>query len=300
MSLHKIIPIEGREMIHTLAIRFRPGDEGAIAPVRELRGFIGKLGVRVILPVESAGGHEDLLDFVVDIEEYLTAPELVLSIGGDGTFLRTARMFVETGQPIMGVNKGTLGFLTEFSPEEYLWHLPEIMEGNFSVTQRSVMQAVHIHEGAEKERSYFINDAVLSKGAFSRAINLRLELDGEFLNSYSGDGLIIATPTGSTAYSLSAGGPIISPQVHDVYLLNPVNPHSLTTRPIVIPGSSKLKARIVTELKNLLLTIDGQEAIEIEGNDEVLFQATDRKVNLITHPEKSFYSILREKLNWGK
>lgn len=287
-------------MIKAVAIRYRPGDEPAMATSEELAAAVQSFGVRVIVPAGTSEGHPLLDKLSADMDEYLEAPELVISVGGDGTFLRTARMFFETDKPIMGINRGNLGFLTEFSPDEYTDFLPWLLEGSFSVTRRALLEAVHFHKGAEMEKMYFINDAVLSKGAFSRAIIVSLELDGEFLNSYSGDGLIVATPTGSTAYSLSAGGPIISPQAHDVFLLNPVCPHALSTRPMVLTSSSKLRAKIITERKNLLLTLDGQEAIEIEGYDEVLFQSTDRHISLVTHPEKSFYSILKEKLNWGK
>jgi NAD+ kinase len=126
-----------------------------------------------------------------------------------------------------------------------------------------------------------------------------LELDFIFLNSYSGDGLIIATPTGSTAYSLSAGGPIVTPSKINVFLVTPICPHTLGMRPMIVPAASTLKARIVTDIKNLLLTIDGQEAIRIDGGDEVIFKLSNRRISLITHPGKNFYAILREKLRWG-
>jgi len=287
-------------MIKSVAINFRPDDEASMPLIRDLVDILTQRNVQALLPGYSLPDKYGMGKFTSREKSFAEKSDLVVAVGGDGTFLRTARMCVESGQPIMGINRGTLGFLTEFSPHEYREYFIDILEGRFSLGTRAVLKAVHLRNGKEQDSSYFINDAVLSKGAFSRAITVRLELDGEFLNCYSGDGLIIATATGSTAYSLSAGGPIISPMVNDVYLLNPVCPHSLGTRSMVIPAESQLKARIVTELKNLLLTIDGQEAIHIEGNDEVLFMTTNRKINLITHPKKNFYAILREKLNWGQ
>jgi NAD+ kinase len=144
-----------------------------------------------------------------------------------------------------------------------------------------------------------MNDAVISKGMLSRPIRIELEVDGNFLNSYIGDGLIISTPTGSTAYALSAGGPIVAPSSANVFLISPICPHSLSMRPMIFPASASLKARIVTDYKNLLLTIDGQESISIEGEDEIQIKRSDKKIRLITHPEKNYYDILREKLGWG-
>jgi NAD+ kinase len=224
---------------------------------------------------------------------------MALSVGGDGTFLRTAKLFIDKDIPILGINHGRLGFLTEFSKSEFLHYLPEILKGNLKVTQRAVMTASHIRDNIGTSQSYFINDGVLSKGAFSRAIKLELELNDELISSYYGDGLIVSTATGSTAYSLSAGGPIIFPDNADVYLLNPVCPHSLGTRPIILPAASRLKARMISDAENLLLTLDGQEAIEVQAGDTILFELSDKCVNMVHHPQKSFYNILKEKLNWG-
>jgi len=286
-------------MFNSVFINFRPDDSTSLPLIRDLVRMFEKREIRVMLPDYDIIRNEDCSTSITGEDEFRKSADLVIAVGGDGTFLTTARMFIETGQPIFGINRGSLGFLTEFSPDEYMKFLPDVLEGNFNLGERAVLEAQHIRKGNALNSMYFINDAVISKGAFSRAITVKLELDGEFLNCYAGDGLIIATATGSTAYSLSAGGPIITPSATDVFLLNPVCPHSLGTRPMVLPSSSRLKAKIVTEFKNLLLTIDGQEAIQIEGNDEVLFMVTDKKIKLITHPEKNFYAILREKLNWG-
>ncbi len=283
-----------------ISINFRPDDNRSIEIVTNLISLINKNNAKALLPDYEILQGTSLEAYIVPDEKFVRHADMAIAIGGDGTFLRTARMFIETGQPIFGINRGTLGFLTEFNPGECSRFLPMALKGELSIGQRAVFEAVHTRDGQEKDSLFFLNDAVLSKGSFSRAITMRLEIDGSFLNCYSGDGLIISTATGSTAYSLSAGGPIISPAVSNVYLFNPVCPHALGIRPMVIPGSSVLKARVVTEMKNLLLTIDGQEAIQIEGNDDVFFRSTNYTVGLIQHPEKNYYDILREKLNWGQ
>ena len=286
-------------MFSTVSINFRPDDHGLVPFLKELSAFLEERGVRVLFPDHDVIRGTSCSRNIVSEEEFVSEADLVIAVGGDGTFLRTARMFVDSSKPMFGINRGNLGFLTEFKPGEYTGYLLRILEGDYSTAIRSVMEATHSRRGSRIAGRFFLNDAVLTKGGFSRAIILELEIDGQFLNSYSGDGLIISTATGSTAYSLSAGGPIVSPDVNNLFLLTPVCPHSLATRPMVLSGGSVLKARIVSEFRNLLLTIDGQEAIHIEGGDEIFFRMSDKRINLITHPEKNFYAILREKLGWG-
>ncbi len=286
-------------MIKSAAINFRPNDEGSLPLIEELADLLSKNNITIMFRDYEIIKNRSIAKYIVPDNDFVYNSDLVIVVGGDGTFLRTARLFIDTGKPIFGINKGRLGFLTEFSPEEYKKYLVNILKGTPVTTERLVFEAVHYRNNTELYRSCFINDAVLSKGGFSRAIIVELDLDGNFLNSYSGDGLIISTATGSTAYSLSAGGPIISPSAGNIFLLNPVCPHSLSTRPMVLPANSVLKAKVISDFKNLSLTIDGQEATQIEGNDQIIFRLTDKKVNLIPHPEKNFYVILKEKLNWG-
>jgi len=286
-------------MIKTVSINFNADDMDCVPILVEITELLQREGMQVLMPQDALLKCKSLAGFMTDDEKFIHGADLIIAIGGDGTFLRTARLFSETGKPILGINRGRLGFLTEFSPGEYGKYLKDILRGNFTTVERIVLEAVHVRMGAEIEKLSFINDAVISKGSFSRPLFVELEIDGRFLNSYSGDGLIISTPTGSTAYSLSAGGPIIAPSVSKVYLVTPICPHTLTMRPMIIPVESVLGARIVSVFTDLLLTIDGQEAIRIDGEDEILFRNTDKTIKFITHPEKNFYTILREKLGWG-
>jgi NAD+ kinase len=287
-------------MIQSVAINIRPDDRNSVPYLRELLGFLGERGVRTCLPDIPLVRNEGLTMHIADRDYFRDSADLAVVIGGDGTMLRTARLFAGTDTPIFGINRGRLGFLTEFSPEESFRHLADVLSGKYTAQPRAVLDAVLIRNGGETTTLSFVNDAVISKGAFSRPIHVRLDLDGVFLNSYAGDGIIIATPTGSTAYSLSAGGPIISPAIDSVYIINPVCPHTLAVRPMIVPSSSVLRARIVPQFENLLLTIDGQEALNIEGGDEILIRNSIKKFRIITHPERDYFEILRQKLGWGK
>lgn len=288
-------------MFQTVAINIRPDDLESLAFLTGLVQFFQRNRIRPILPGYGIILNDrNLAKLAVDNGDFVEKPDLVVVIGGDGSFLRTARMFSHRRVPIFGINKGQLGFLTEFRPEEAIDHLARAITGDFTVSQRIMLRATLVRHGEEEARMLFLNDAVISKGALSRPIKLNLEINGSFLNRYSGDGIIISTATGSTAYSLSAGGPIISPLIDCVYTINPICPHMLAIRPMIVPLESELKVTILSDFENLLLTIDGQEAIRIRRGDEIAFSASESGVSLITHPDRSYYDILREKLGWGK
>jgi NAD+ kinase len=287
-----------KPMITTVSINFRVDDEGILPVLVEVVDFLEKKGRNVYLPDHDLIKDHNLSRLITDRKKCVQESDLIIVIGGDGTFLRTAREFAGTGTPVFGINRGRLGFLTEFNPDEYLPYLEETLEDRYQVSKRIVMEAQIIRNGAMTGSTSFINDAVISKGSFSRPIQIFLSVDGTFMTSYSGDGLIISTATGSTAYSLSAGGPIITPSVHD-YLMTPVCPHTLGLRPMVLADTSVLEARVRSSFQNLLLTIDGQEAMTMGEDDIIRFQKTDRCIRLVSHPEKSYQDILREKFGWG-
>ncbi|HPS56522.1 MAG TPA: NAD(+)/NADH kinase [Spirochaetota bacterium] len=290
--------ISKNKTIKNVAINCRPDDDISIAIIVKICGLLSERKINISIPDYGLASYPGISEYITNNNDTSIQPDLIIAIGGDGTFLKTARMFIDSGAPIFGINRGKLGFLTEFNPDEYEKHLLKILDGYYTATEKTVMQAVHSRNGIETTM-FFFNDAVITKGAFSRAIEIELHIDGLFMNRYSGDGLIIATATGSTAYSLSAGGPIITPMANDVYIVNPVCPHSLSIRPVVLPVTSVTTAKTLTDRTNLLLTIDGQVAIELNGSDEINFMKSDKKMKLILHPEKNYYAILREKLNWG-
>jgi len=286
-------------MIQTASINFRPDDESSLPLLKQLILFLEEKNISIHLPEYDIIRGESYYHLAVPRDQFVHGADLIIVIGGDGTFLRTARLFCGKGKPLFGINRGGLGFLTEFSPLEYPVHLENVLQGRYSTVERLVLEVVLRRNGMDMISQCFLNDAVLHKGSFSRPIRLELQIDGNFFSSYTGDGLIISTPTGSTAYALSAGGPIITPTEAEIFLLSPICPHSLAMRPMIIPATSDFRARIASDYKNLLLTIDGQEVIGIDGKDDILIRQSNKNIKLITHPEKNYYTILREKLGWG-
>lgn len=281
-------------IINKVSIYFRPDDPGAPAMAGDIADFLSESGVKTLVP-----SVPDISAFPPSSDDpFVTDCDLVVVMGGDGTFLRAARLFAGKDKPLFGINRGRVGFLTEFRPDEYKTYLNSVLEGVYSVSERITLEVVRVN-GSEETSVIFVNDAVLSKGALSRPVRISVSIDGVPLIPFSGDGLIVATPTGSTAYSLSAGGPIISPDSDGVYLVTPVCPHTLAMRPIVVAASSVLSAGIESDMTNLLLTIDGQEGFNIGAGDEMFFRISDKRIKVITHPEKGFYAILNEKLGLG-
>jgi NAD+ kinase len=287
-------------MIKKVSINIRPNDQKSIPVLREVIDYLGNKGIAIQLPDYEFIRKSDLHSYIVKNDVYINSPDLIIVIGGDGTFLRTARLFADRMKPIVGINMGGLGFLIEFTPADIFTHLDDVLKGKFEVIERSMLEAAQFRDGKELVRMDFLNDAVMSKGAFSRLIRIELTINDQYLNSYAGDGLIIATSTGSTAYSLSAGGPIIAPSVDDIYIINPICPHALSARPIVVSNKMILRAKILTSIDNLVLTLDGQVAIQIEGGDEIMVWGSSKKVQMIAHPNRNYYEVLRQKLGWGK
>ncbi len=225
--------------------------------------------------------------------------DMVIVLGGDGTLLSVARLTVAKGIPILGVNLGGLGFLTEVTLDELYPTLEKVIAGDF-VTDERMMLMTHIHRQGERlAQSPVLNDVVINHGVVARMIILDIYVNAQFVTSLRGDGLIISTPTGSTAYSLSAGGPIIHPTVNAI-ILTPVCPHTLTNRPIVIPSSVKIEAILRTEDEGVMVTFDGQVGFSLKKEDIVEVRTAETKVKLIRSPEKNYYEVLRKKLKWGE
>lgn len=283
-----------------VSIITKPNNPESINYIKKLVDFFNEREIKILLSNDFDYTDEALSDYIVDPDDFLELPDLIIVIGGDGTLLKTARMFCCKNIPILGINTGMLGFLTEFSPDEALFYLDSIIKGNYETTERAMLEASFRQGESESINKPFLNDAVISRGSISHLITIHLEIDGKHLSSFSGDGIIIATATGSTGYSLSAGGPIITPTIKNAYILIPICPHTLTIRPLIIPSSSVLRVKTVSKFDNLLLTIDGQETINIKSNDNIMFSETDKNIHLIAHPEHNFYDILRKKLGWGR
>ncbi len=224
--------------------------------------------------------------------------DLVVVLGGDGTLLKAARLFGHLGAPILGVNLGGLGFLTEISLEELRQLFEGILQGEYQTENRMVLTARIVREGEVHPVIPFLNDVVINKGALARIIDLETSIGGQFLTSYRGDGLIVATPTGSTAYNLSAGGPILHPALKTI-LLTPICPFTLTNRPIILQDDAVIDILLGTKASEVWLTFDGQVGYPLKAGDVVQVQKSVKSVQLIKTPFKNYFEILRTKLKWG-
>jgi NAD+ kinase len=234
-----------------------------------------------------------------EIEEILSQAELIVVLGGDGTLLGIARMVAPAGIPIFGVTLGGLGFLAEVNLSELYSYMPHLLADDYEIEERMMLRAKVIRDEKQIVESIALNEAVITKGAFARIIYLKTFINDFYVATYPADGLIIATPTGSTAYSLSAGGPVINPGV-DTIVITPICPHTLYSRSLVISKQDKVKVIIDSDHKGPMLTIDGQEATEISSKDVIYLEKAPYYTKLIKIRDMSFYDVLRTKLKWGE
>lgn len=226
--------------------------------------------------------------------------EMIIVLGGDGTLLSAARLVADshTDVPIFGVNLGSLGFMAEVSLDELYGNLEKAIAGKLGTEDRIMLTASVVRRGKRIARYRVLNDAVINKGALARMMELRISVNDGHLTTLRADGLIVATPTGSTAYSLSAGGPIIHPTIH-CFVLTPICPHTLSNRPIALPDTVVVTVCLTSPSEDVSLTLDGQIGFPLEPNDVVEIKKSRFRMKLIKHPTKSYYEILRTKLKWG-
>jgi NAD+ kinase len=227
-----------------------------------------------------------------------SAVDLIIVLGGDGTLLSVARLVEGKDVPILGVNLGSLGFLTEVTIAELFPVLDDVLTGHYSVSER-VMLNCHVHRQGERiAQAVVLNDVVINKGALARIIELETYVGGIYVNTFRADGLIISTPTGSTAYSLAAGGPILYPNL-EVLIINPICPFTLTNRPLVIPDTVKIEVILVKENEDVMITLDGQVGVALRYRDVIEIRKAETRLKLIECPTKNYFEILRTKLKWG-
>ena len=224
--------------------------------------------------------------------------DVLLVLGGDGTMLNAARLAGERGIPILGVNMGGLGFLTEVRMENLYPSLERVFANDFVLDERLMLQT-HIHRHGETvARGVVLNDVVISKGTLARMIEVKIFIQGQFVTNLRGDGVIVSTPTGSTAYSLSAGGPIIDPAVQSL-MVTPICPHTLTHRPLIVPGTAEIEISLTSRDDGAMATLDGQVGVAMVQGDTVEIKMSEHRTRLIRFPESGYYEVLREKLKWG-
>jgi NAD+ kinase len=282
----------------TIGIFSRPRRFELSDVVRPLLDWLAKRGIRGLYDTETA---ESLRDEAGGQARDVLAREcdLILVLGGDGTLIAAAREAAPLGIPVLPINLGSLGFLTSFTLEELYPALEETLAGHLEASERVMLTASLIRQNQVVDSQCVLNEAVITKGALARMIELELSIDGDFVCRYRADGLIVATPTGSTAYSLSAGGPIVHPAVEAI-ILTPICPHTLTDRPLVVGDSRNVEMRMRGSAESVYLTLDGQKGLLMESEDRVMIARAKERLKLIQPNRKSYYEILRSKLKWGE
>jgi len=278
----------------SVAVVAKPGSRDATRLATELGEWLRRKGLAVALDEQSlrASGNGDLTAY-----EAGAIYDLVVALGGDGTLLSVARGLGED-VPLMGVNLGRLGFLTEVPRAELYPSLLQVLAGQFTLENRSLLEVEVLRSKGEKVRFEAFNDAVIAKATRSRIIDLDLLVEGRSVARFRSDGLIVSTPTGSTAYSLSAGGPVLHPSL-PVIVLTPICPHTLSLRPIVVPDSETVEVILNSQREEVYLTLDGQEGTTLAFRNRVRLTRSRRRILLAKTSTRSFYDSLREKLRWG-
>lgn len=247
-------------------------------------------------------GTGELVDQPPEVHAKAKIPSLVdfiIVLGGDGTLLSVARLVGDKDVPILGVNLGSLGFLTEVTLDEMYISLEQVHHNDFTTSQRLLIAAYVSREGERIAEYSALNDVVINKSALARVIDLQACINGQYVTTYKADGLIIGTPTGSTAYNLAAGGPIIHPDMRAL-ILTPICPHTLTNRPTVIPDTSEISITLKSENEDVFLTLDGQVGFTLRHQDVVHLRKADHMIRLIRPPERNYFEVLRTKLKWGE
>jgi NAD+ kinase len=288
----------GNPKYKSIGIFSRPRPTKLLEIVPELFAWLKERGVATICDPETANalGRNEPCKPRSEIAQHA---DMLLILGGDGTILAASREAAPRGIPILPINLGSLGFLTSFTLDELYPALEDALAGRETISERVLLRVERIHDGERTVVQQVLNEAVVHKGALARMIDLELRIDDAFVCRYRSDGLIVATPTGSTAYSLSAAGPIVHPAV-DAILITPICPHTLSDRPVVIADTSKVELRFSEHNDPVLLTLDGQVGVQLETGDQVSITRSNERLKLIHPANKTYFEILRSKLKWGE
>jgi NAD+ kinase len=259
------------------------------AVIRELHEYFKKINASV-----HVFGYNETIPHSI-----LSNADIAFSLGGDGTLLYTSRLILETHTPVLGVNLGTFGFLAEVSKDEWIKVYEKFVAGNLSVSERLMAKITLMREGTLVSVFHGLNEAVVHSCGISRLMDFTVYFSDTHIGRYRADGVIVATPTGSTAYSLAAGGPIIHPEM-EAWILNPICPFTLTNRPIVIPGDEIVRIELDRlQRTELILTVDGQETVDLLPGDLIYIEKSESKTHIINSDKRDFYGILKSKLNWS-
>ena len=280
---------------------------GALVKILEERKIDFRVQKEIAEQMKTNGKSYDVTKFSLPSSEIAGCSDVIVSLGGDGTILRTASLVGKTGKPILGVNLGKLGFLAELNFDELRNSIDELIEGKFNVEERTALQAT-FQKDSRTSVVFALNDIVIDKAGSPRMIDLETYVDAEYLITYRADGLVLSTPTGSTGYSLSTGGPIISPE-SQVIAISPISPHTLTARPVIVPDNSNIHIVVQPGSKSplgeylagsqVMMTADGQTSYLLPLPAEVNVSLAAHKIKLLRKSRNGFFNLLRTKLMWG-
>jgi NAD+ kinase len=264
--------------------------------LQHLLPWLQQKGCEVFIDIETASlmgirGYERV--------EIPSLVEAVLVLGGDGTMLSVNRLVAGKGIPVLGINLGSLGFLAEVNKENIYSALEKMLSGGYAVEERLMLKAMIVRGGETIAEYLVLNDVVINKGALARIIDLETFIDNIYVTTFKADGLIISTPTGSTAYSLSAGGPILYPTLESI-VLTPICSHTLTNRPIVLPDQVSIEICLKSISEDVFLTLDGQTGCSLKPDDVIRISKAEHKARLLVHGERGYFDVLRTKLKWGE
>lgn len=289
--------------IRRVGVVIKPELAEAVPTLRRLAEWLDAHGVRLlggpeIEPAREACGAGHAID-IVSHEELARSVELIVALGGDGTMIATARLLADADVPVLGINYGTLGYLAEFRIEEMFTGLEAVFRGEYGIDAR-VMLAVEVFRGeTQLMHNRVLNDVVVNKSALARIIHIEAYLNQQLISAFRADGLIISTPTGSTAYNLSAGGPVIYPSMNAV-VITPICPFTLSDRPLVVPDDALIEVLLKTPNEEVFLTLDGQVGLPLQVGDRIQIRKSHTMFKIVQPPNRNYFEVLREKLRWGK
>lgn len=290
-----------KRAIETVGIVVKPHHDEAWKTACELSDWLKGRGVKLVAEPHTTNEHagDNCEIDLVEAEILASESDLIVVLGGDGTMIATARLASDHEPLVLGINYGSLGYLTDFRIEEMFPALEAIFAGEYEVDSRVMLNAEHWRGDEMLAKGRVLNDVVINKAALARIIEIEVDLNGQFVNSFRADGLIVSTPTGSTAYNLSAGGPIVYPSMNAV-VLTPICPFTLTNRPIVVPDTAAIELILQNENEGVVLTLDGQIGYPMEAKDRVMIRKSRTAFKLVQPPNRNYFDVLRNKLKWGR
>lgn len=278
--------------IKSVSIVVKPGHAEARATAAELSSWLKMRGI-------ARAGEPISADEIFSGHKLSVDADLIVVLGGDGTMISTARLVGDADILVLGINYGSLGYLTDFRIEEMIPAVESIINGKYDIDRRVMLDVQHLRGKNKLASGRVLNDVVINKSALARIIEIAVRLDGLFVNSFRADGLIVSTPTGSTAYNLSAGGPIVYPSMNAV-LLTPICPFTLSNRPIVVPDQADIELTLDNENEGVVLSLDGQTGYPMRAGDRVRISKSKTTFNLVQPAHRNYFDVLRDKLKWGR